>query len=151
MLCIDLENGESMIDDERINERIQKEIELDEKRENDEKAAYEKKKEEIMNDASERDKALFQNAMQSIQNDINSFDAEMNKGEEEEGEAENQAAGEYAIHEGENANSKNNQFVAKVLENANMTQEEKERLLRNQEANLEQIKSILDKDKQQQE
>lgn len=140
-----------MIDDERINERIQKEIELDEKRENDEKAAYEKKKEEIMHDASERDKALFENAMQSIQNDINSFDAEMNKGEEEEGEAENQAAGEYAIHEGENANSKNNQFVAKVLENANMTQEEKERLLRNQEANLEQIKSILDKDKQQQE
>merc|ERR550532_1446556 len=106
---------------------------------------------EIMHDASERDKALFENAMQSIQNDINSFDAEMNKGEEEEGEAENQAAGEYAIHEGENANSKNNQFVAKVLENANMTQEEKERLLRNQEANLEQIKSILDKDKQQQE
>ena len=66
MLCIDLENGESMIDDERINERIQKEIELDEKRENDEKAAYEKKKEEILNDASERDKAIFQNALANI-------------------------------------------------------------------------------------
>ena len=89
MLCIDLENGESMIDDERINERIQKEIELDEKRENDEKIAYEKKKEEIMNDASEQDKAKFRNALASIQNDINSFDKEMNKGEEDEGEAEN--------------------------------------------------------------
>ena len=75
----------------------------------------------------------------------------MNKGEEEEGEAENQAAGEAAKQDGENANSKSNQFVTKVLENANMTQEEKERLLRNQEDNLEQIKSILDKDKQAQE
>lgn len=56
-----------------------------------------------------------------------------------------------AKQEEENANSKSNQFVAKVLENANMTEEEKQRLLRNQEDNLESIKSILDKDKQAQE
>jgi hypothetical protein len=92
MHCIDLDNDDTIVDEDKMNEKIQRELDLDEKREADEKEAYQKKKEDILNEASERDKAIFSNALSKMHQDVNDFNKEMNAeaGEvDPDGEVEN--------------------------------------------------------------
>jgi len=70
----------------------------------------------------------------------------MNEGD---GEAENQASAEHAIYDNQDVNSRANKFVAMIEQNQNLTPEEKERLLKNQEKNEDLIGELLAKDKAQ--
>ena len=75
----------------------------------------------------------------------------MNVAGAEEGEGENKRGAEHAIYDNGDVNSKANKFVAMVQENINLSDDEKERLLKNQELNLENIKSLMEKEKVHQE
>ena len=66
MHCIDNIDDDTIIDDEQLEKRIQKEQEFEDKREKYEAEKYEKQKEQILNEASDRDKSMFENFQNNI-------------------------------------------------------------------------------------
>ena len=148
MHCIDDMDDDRIIDDGTIKEKIQREMELDKKRDEDAKAEAEEKKEQIYSQANDRDKDVVRNALDQIHSKVNDFNKEMNEGD---GEQENQVSAEHAIYDNQDVNSRANKFVAMIEQNQNLTAEEKERLLKNQEENEDLIGELLAKDKASQE
>jgi hypothetical protein len=148
MHCIDDMDDDRIIDDGTIKEKIQREMELDKKRDEDAKADAEEKKEQIYSQANDRDKDVVRNALDQIHSKVNDFNKEMNEGD---GEQENQVSAEHAIYDNQDVNSRANKFVAMIEQNQNLTPEEKERLLKNQEENEDLIGELLAKDKASQE
>lgn len=141
-------DDDRIIDDGTIKEKIQREMELDKKRDEDAKADAEEKKEQIYSQANDRDKDVVRNALDQIHSKVNDFNKEMNEGD---GEQENQVSAEHAIYDNQDVNSRANKFVAMIEQNQNLTPEEKERLLKNQEENEDLIGELLAKDKASQE
>lgn len=90
----------------------------------------------------------MRNALDQIHSKVNDFNKEMNEGD---GEQENQVSAEHAIYDNQDVNSRANKFVAMIEQNQNLTPEEKERLLKNQEENEDLIGELLAKDKASQE
>ena len=144
MHCIDDMDDNTIVEEGAIKDKIQKELELDRKRDEDAKIEAEEKKEQIYSQANDRDKDVVQNALNFIHSQVNDFNKEMNEGT---GEEANKASAEHAIYDNGDVNSKANKFVAMIEQNKNLTPEEKDRLLKNQEQNMELISDLLEKDK----
>jgi valyl-tRNA synthetase len=58
---------------------------------------------------------------------------------------------EDAIFDNGDLNSRNNKYVAQIQQNDNLSAEEKEKLLKNHEANLNSLSGLMDADKKRQE
>ena len=106
-----------------------------EAREKEEEDQYQKKKEGMLNDASERDKQIFNDAIKKVNAGQNQFNKEMQSNQlMDTGRA--QVSREQAIFDNGDPNSRNNKYVAQIQANDNLSQEEKEKLLKNHEQNL---------------
>ena len=65
MHWLDLEQ-QGEIDDEKLKEQIQQELHMLSAREKEEDDAYQRKKSEMLKDASDRDKEIFKNALNKV-------------------------------------------------------------------------------------
>lgn len=118
-------------------------------REKEEDDVYQRKKSEMMKDASDHDKEIFKNALNKINQGQNQFNKEMNS-EMMEG-AQVSVNPEQAIYDNGDPNSRNNKYVAQIQADENLSAEEKERLLKNHEQNIVQLSGLMDVDKKRQE
>jgi len=80
-------------------------------REKEEDDAYQKKKEDMLKDASERDKLIFKNALNKVNAGQNQFNKEMQSNQVMDVGGD-QAKPEQAIFDNGDLNSRNNKYVA---------------------------------------
>jgi len=80
-------------------------------REKEEDDAYQKKKEDMLKDASERDKLIFKNALNKVNAGQNQFNKEMQSNQVMDAGGD-QAKPEQAIFDNGDLNSRNNKYVA---------------------------------------
>ena len=119
-------------------------------REKEEDDAYQKKKEDMLKDASDRDKKIFNDAIKKVNQGQKEFNKEM---------SQNQVMGRdsvrvdpnMAIFDNGDPSSRNNKYATLIEQNDNLTPEEKEKLLKNHENNLNQLSGLMDADKKRQE
>jgi len=104
----------------------------------------------MMKDASDRDKLIFKNALNKVNQGQNQFNKEM-LGYTVLDTDGLLVSPEQAIYDNGDPNSYNNKYVAKIQSNDTLSGEEKERLLKNHEQNLNQLSGLMDMDKKRQE
>jgi len=83
MHWLDLNDNETEMTDEKIRVKIENELEAAAERENRENELYEQKKEEMLNEASERDTALYDKAKNALANGLTDLKKDLNQGEDE--------------------------------------------------------------------
>lgn len=98
------------IDDEKLREQIENELNLLGAREKEEDDAYSKKKEELLKDASNRDKEIFKNALNKVNQGASQFNKEML--DNDLMDSRGAASPEQAIYDNGDPNSRNNKYVA---------------------------------------
>ena len=101
-----------------------------------------------MQEASDRDRLMYQNALNMAKKGAEKHGKELDDGLADDGVRVN---AEDAIYDDGNVNSKDNKFRATILANENMSEEEKRRILQNQEENLNNIINMMDADRKRQE
>ena len=79
-------------------------------REKEEDDAYSKKKEELLKDASNRDKEIFKNALNKVNQGASQFNKEML--DNDLMDSRGAASPEQAIYDNGDPNSRNNKYVA---------------------------------------
>jgi len=77
MTWLDLEQ-QGEIDNSKLVEQIENELHMLSAREREEDDVYAKKKEEMLKDASDRDKEIFKNVLSKVNQGQNQFNKEMN-------------------------------------------------------------------------
>lgn len=130
MHWLDLE-AQGEIDDGKLREQIENELNMLGAREKEEDDAYQKKKADLLKDASNRDKDLFKNALNRVNQGASQFNKEML--DNNLMDSRMAASPEQAIYDNGDLNSRNNKYVAQIQSNDNLSAEEKERLLKNHE------------------
>lgn len=132
------ENGE--VDEEKIRAQIEAELNAAEARDRREDELYNEKKNELMKDASEREKSIYERSKKSMLNNIQDNQKDLNVCVGERGHYGDMLNNmEYAIYDGYDPNSKHNEIVRKIQQDQNLTEEEKEFIMKNHEGNMHNI------------
>jgi len=154
MRWLDLEGHQQggEIDEEKIKAQIDAELHAAESRDKKEDEQYAEKKQELMTESAEREKSVYdaQKAKMRIAQAENNKDLNVNVGESGKSPADMMVNGEYAIYDNYDPNSKHNKIVRKIQQDANLTEEEKEFLMKNHEGNMHNIESIMEGEKKRQ-
>jgi len=109
---------------------------------------YASKQAEMLKDASDRERAMYEKLKAEMLSKNKENVKELNQ---DAIEKEPKADVEFAIYDGGDAKSKNNKLVQRIEIDENLTQEEKESLLKAHEARLNYIDNMMDGEKKRQE
>lgn len=154
MRWLDLEGfqQDGEIDEAKIRAQIEAELTATEAREKKDDELYNEKKNELLKNSGEREKQVYEKSRQALRAEQTeaSKDLNVNVGEKANSPAEMMTNLEYAIYDNYDPNSKHNQIVRKIQQDQNLTEEEKEFLMKSHEGNMHNIETIMDNEKKRQ-
>lgn len=136
-----------LLDDGQIKQEIQKELEAQNEYERVEAEQYAKRKEEMMADASKRDVTKYQEMINAMKDRVRQANKELNS--QHVGDLDQEdllERKELAIYDNGDINSKANKFVYDVTNDKNLSQEEKDALLRAHDEAMLELKIAMDAD-----
>eukprot|EP00347_Sterkiella_histriomuscorum_P024098 403332318 len=148
-------------DDEQAELKRQKFMQYEDERERKQREAEDIKRQKMMNEWSDRDRLKLKEAQDKMNNGLEvlkkEFNADGNKTVNRIKSGNNDevviAGGDdlaLALYDGGDPNSRHNQIVKAIENNQNLTEEEKENLLRNHQKQLMQIDDLMDAEKRKQ-
>lgn len=142
-----LEDG-GQLDDKQIKFQIEKQMGAINRQEEQQNEMYKAKKDELLKNASDREKVLHEKAREKMLKVQQEGSKHFNQGDEV---SDPKQAAEFAIYDNGDIRSKNNQLVKAIELNDKLSDEEKERLLQQHERGLHNIDNLLETEKRKQE